>query len=205
MRIPFFIFLTEIEIHKRHMTVSVPFFILPPPLFYSSALRTKCAPACCRRQMFVCVATFIAFPPYPPPHLTHPRTHPPTRPWREGSARVSKSLRDSSAAARSLRSPTAGLELDVQGSRKRDPDAPGGSDPHPACWRPEPGGAALRLWAQALPSTPVRKALSTVWVVGQAGRRVGWPRPPVTSPPLRLAGPSRRAVRRPARGRAGWA
>jgi len=32
---------------------------------------------------------------------------------------------------------------------------------------------------------------------------VGWSRPPVTFP--RLAGPGRRAVRRPARGRAGWA
>jgi len=80
----------------------------------------------------------------------------------------------------------------VQGSRKRDPDAPGGSDPHPACWRPEPGGAALRLWAQALPSTPVRKALSTVWVVGQAGRRVGWPRPPVTPPSADVAAERRR-------------
>ena len=43
--------------------------------------------------------------------------------------------------------------------------------PHPASWRPRQGGAGLRPWAQALPSTPVRKAFSTAWVPGRAGRR----------------------------------
>ena len=58
----------------------------------------------------------------------------------------------------------------------------------------------LRWYAQTLPSTTLRRAFSTVWLVGQAGQRVGWSRP--RGHPRWQ---DRRAVRLPAGGRTGWA
>ena len=69
--------------------------------------------------------------------------------------------------------------------------------PHTASQRSHAGeSAGLRPWAQAIPITPVRSAFE-VWLVGRAGRRVGWSRPPHWL--------SRHAVRRPACGRICWA
>ena len=46
--------------------------------------------------------------------------------------------------------------------------------PHAARWRLRAGeSAGLRPWTQALPSTPVRSAYSTVRLVGWAGRVAG--------------------------------
>ena len=75
------------------------------------------------------------------------------------------------------------------------PVRPAGATP-PRQLAARTGWRGLRPWAR-------RNVGAVFWVVGQAGRRVGWSRPPVTSP--RLAGPGRRAVQRPACGRAGWA
>ena len=65
--------------------------------------------------------------------------------------------------------------------------------PHTASQRSHAGeSAGLRPWAQAIPITSVRSAFE-VWLVGRAGRRVGWSRPSVvTSCPL--AEPARRAA-----------
>ena len=52
-------------------------------------------------------------------------------------------------------------------------------------------------------STSDCRALFTVWLVGRAGRRMCWTRPPPSRPPR--IGPDWRAVRRPAGGRIGWA
>jgi len=60
--------------------------------------------------------------------------------------------------------------------------------PHSDGGRPRRVGAGLRPRAQALPSIPARKAVCTILVVGQAGRRVGWSRP-LRSLPRLLAGP----------------
>ena len=94
------------------------------------------------------------------------------------------------------------MELDVQGSRKRDPNAPGGSDPTPPAGGPNRValGYALgrrhslaHLYAKRSPQS----GSWAKWDLGWAGH--------VPGHVPRLAGPGRRAVQQPARGRTGWA
>ena len=104
------------------------------------------------------------------------------------------------SSARRLRWPSVELGLDVERSRKRDPDAPSGSDPTPPAGGPDretPGYALGRRHSQA----HLYAKRSSRYGVGQTGRRVGWSRPPVTSPPAGRAGPTRCAAagRRPGR------
>ena len=103
-------------------------------------------------------------------------------------------LEDSSARRRrSLRSPASELELDVQGSRKRDPDAPSGSDPAPPAggpYREAPGYARRRRHSLAHLYAE-RSQQSGSW----AKRDAGWAgHVPRSRPPAGRAGP-----------RAGWA
>ena len=82
-----------------------------------------------------------------------------------------------------------------------------GTTPHRRLAAPCWGERGLRPQAQAPPNSPVRRAFSTDWLLGRwAGRDAGWAVhvPAVTwlTSPRR---PGRRAVRRPACGRTGWA
>jgi len=91
----------------------------------------------------------------------------------------------------------------VQGPRWRGPNAPRGCEPTPPAGGPVRGGAGYaRRRRHTL--APVRKAFSTVWLPGRAGRRVGSSRPPRSRPPP-LAGPARRTAAGPRPGRLGWA
>ena len=91
----------------------------------------------------------------------------------------------------------------------RGPSAPRVYDPTPQAgpmpgeFRPKPVGAET-------PYKPVHGEFYTIWLVEQAGRRVGWshPRshaPPRPPPPRQALRPRRRAVRRLAGRRIGWA
>ena len=96
------------------------------------------------------------------------------------------------AAATRAHATTARRPRGKSGCRRpsrRGPARLVGMTPHRRPAAPCRDSAGLRLQAQPLPSTPARRAFSSVRLVGRAGRQVGWSRSrsPLSSPASRAA------------------